>query len=764
MGQAASVILRGDEIDIRTEGALGVPDLERLVARLFSDAGTRSLSIRPDGRRFRVRSEGGREAARSLMLRMADVLVRDGVAEASLPRLNFRDPGVATTLTRWSGIVTFLPLRDLGNHLIDLKVPAGANRQDLTKAISGLPGVIEVESRRLSRRIKVRFDPRIDPRVWIRALENALVPPVILEICEAPRVPFLTANTNLALCTTGQFLFPPAIPWVSGVLVLTRIPHLRHAARELREGKIGAPFFGSVVLTCSVAAMAPFASALAEWLGCLWERRWRKGIALESARLIRDIAPLSGNPASSAGAVSLGSGAVTPFDGILTSGELLVQDGLGDPLSTPVLRRRSGDLLDAGYRVLGGSARFVPQGNPPSSRIDQILSSISALPASLPTDPVIRLEARKIADRAVYPNLALAGLAYYSGGLHMASAILHQDWSTGPFIAAPTEFFADVRAGLRAGVLVHTPGALKKLAAIDVLVVDLADPALTETRPRIFDIEASGKTSLRVHGWAELLAGWIGDARASAFRDLARISESTAREARFLGFDTGVLALEIDGLRVELVDLEPGNPYSPIRLSIENETPEILLFEPSDRLRHQRTFERLKALGIATVLVGGRGASEEAHRLGQGLGADSVHPGLEGAGLKALIDSIESGGYQTAFLGLREFPEAELAEHRLVIAPSSELKNPEDALTRLGSSLARLPDMVLAARTLPARVGLATLRTVPTNLLCILGAFAGTVNGTTATVLAHIGVMGVSVAQGRKIRKSRRHPLIRDAR
>ena len=210
-----------------------------------------------------------------------------------------------------------------------------------------------------------------------------------------------------------------------------------------------------------------------------------------------------------------------------------------------------------------------------------------------------------------------------------------------------------------------------------------------------------------------------------------------------------------------MVDLDPGHPHSPIRLSIENEAPEVLIFEPSDRLRHQRTFERLKALGVATVLVGGRGSPDEARLLGQRLGADAVHPELDEVGLSALIDSIEATGYQAAFLGMRDFPASSIVGSRLVIAPASDLPDPDSRMIRLGSSIARLPDLVLAARTLPHRVGLATLRTVPTNLLCILGAFAGTVNGTTATVLAHVGVMGVSVAQGRKIRKNRPHPLIR---
>lgn len=92
----------------------------------------------------------------------------------------------------------------------------------------------------------------------------------------------------------------------------------------------------------------------------------------------------------------------------------------------------------------------------------------------------------------------------------------------------------------------------------------------------------------------------------------------------------------------------------------------------------------------------------------------------------------------------------------VVIGPLNTLKGIEvPTIQLLGDSLDGLPELVLAARTLRLRVGLASARTIPTNLLCILGAFAGTLNGTMTTVIAHTGVMGVSLIQGRRIRKAK---------
>lgn len=756
MSQAASVRLNGNTLEIRPKTRLKPKDLERLVVRFFEVPETRELRIHDGGFKLRVILGKPFGNPKELLHTMAERLVGQKSPSRSIPRL---EDSETQTLVLWGDLITSLSLRDVGVGEVDVEIPPKGRRYDFERKISGLPGVISVSKKSFGQRLRVRFDPHIAPDIWIRALEVGIDSHSFGHLPTAPKVPFLTAHTNLALCTTGQFFFPPAIPWVSGFLVITRIPHLRHAARELRKGTVGAPFFGSVVLTCSVAAMAPFASALAEWLGCLWEREWRRRVAHEAQQLVLEMEPLKFADPLPSSPVSLGLGDVTPFDGRLREGELLVLDGLGDPMTTPILKCRCGDHLDAGYRILGGSGVFEPTSSPPSSRVKRVIDHVSELSFSLPLDPVLHKEARKIADRAVYPNLALAALAYFSGGLHMASAVLHQDWSTSPFICAPTEFFQDVRAGLRAGVLIHSPGSLMKLAEVQVLLIDLADPELRETRPRICDIVAVGKEALRIHGWAEMLSYWVGDARAAAFRDLARISDPVRGEARFLQYDGGTLALEIEGLRVELCDLTPGDPLSSIRLTIENEIPEILHFESSDQLRHQPTFERLRGLGIATVLVG-EGDRETAMELGRKLGADSVHPGVKEEALEALVESIEAAGYRIAYLAHHGFSLPQGTHDRLVIAASSETTRSPLAMTRLGPSLATLPDIVLAARTLPARVGLSTLRAVPTNLLCILGAFSGFVNGTTATLLAHAGVMGVSRAQAKKLNRNAKHPLI----
>jgi len=539
------------------------------------------------------------------------------------------------------------------------------------------------------------------------------------------------------------------------VLLLSRIPQFTKAGRELSRGKIGAPFYGSVVVACSVATMAPFASALAEWLTCLWERRVGRLISRESQGLIAALPPVSVLPApgETRQPVTLRPGDRVPFDGVLAQGDLLVRDGLfSDPLSSPLVRKQAGDPVLSGYEVVGGQGLLNPSEDGHEDRLRSVVRVLSELPVRLTEDDALKGEARRVGDLSVYPNLALAGVAYTMGGLHMAGALMHQDWMASPMIAAPTEFFRDLRTGLDHGALVRSPGALKGLAETDVLLIESQYPGLAALRPRVIDIESEPKEVSRANAWAALLADWVGDARAEALKDLARVSDSPIGEWTFIGLAEGQTELLIEGHRVVLVDVEAGGDWPSLRIDIEGEPSETLHFGATDRARLTRTFERLRALGIATAVYG-PGASD----VGAVIGADAIYADVDAGTLAQFRAELKRKGYASSLVTSRPQAPELVADAPVVIGPLRTLKGVEvPTIQLLGESLDGLPELVLAARTLRLRVGLATARTIPTNLLCILGAFAGTLNGTMTTIIAHTGVLGVSLIQGRRVKQAKR--------
>jgi hypothetical protein len=402
--------------------------------------------------------------------------------------------------------------------------------------------------------------------------------------------------------------------------------------------------------------------------------------------------------------------------------------------------------------VLGGSGTLARANGSTQHRLQQIVNTIAALPETLHEDPLLIREARRVADKPVYPNLAIAGVAVATGGLHMASAVLHQDWSQSPMIAAPTEFFRDVRSALRRGALVSSPQALKTLGQSTCLVIDIDYPGLDATRPLVTDIEVGANSENLAHRWALALAGWVGDERGEALVDLARAMKSESIDARLIAFEDGKTILDIEGRSVHLQDLPSATSIPSLRIEVENGPTETLHFSPSESSLHTGTFEQLRVLGITPLLASAGGNPGRTQQLARQLGIDHTERDLT-----TCLQALRAQGTPTALLTGHVENETiqDLVDVR--ISPVSTLEQPNASITLIGESISELPRLVIAARTLPLRVGIASLKTLPTNLLCILGAFSGNLTGTTATILAHTGVMGVSVQQGRKLKKQRTH-------
>ena len=755
MPASARIRIIGRDIEISHPDPLGPGDMDRLLRRAFAHAETDSVHLDPSIRRFKIRLGAGSGDTKASLARLADLMAQTWVPEESLPEIS--EPK-AVTFTRWRGIVTALSLQDqaLGQvRVVISRKSRGPILRESIQHLKGLPGVHQVRSKRYPRGLIIGYDPDVNPTVWIRALERTLSPSRRAIAVPGPvKIPALMANTNLLLCTTGQFFYPPAIPFVSGVLLLSRIPQFSKAGRELTRGKIGAPFYGSVVVACSVAAMAPFASALAEWLTGVWERRVGRLIARESKGMIAALPPASALPAPGERrqAVNLKAGDLVPFDGVMSKGDLLVRDAVFmNTDSAPLIRKHSGDPLISGYQVIGGQGTLTPLNEGEEDRMRSVIQVLAELPVRLTEDDALKGEARRMGDLSVYPNLALAGIAYSMGGLHMAGALLHQDWMASPMIAAPTEFFRDLRTGLEHGALIRTPGALQGLAETHVLLIEADYPGLGTLRPRVTDIESDDKPVSRANLWASVLSEWVGDARSEALKDLARISDTPEVESTFVGFDEGKTELRIEGHRVILEDLAEPGEWPSLRISIEGEPSETLRFGSTDIARLARTFARLRALGIATAVYG-PGASH----VGPVVGADAIYPDIDVTTLSRFRAELKLKGYASSLVASRPLDPSLVEDAPVVIGPLNTLKGIEvPTIQLLGDSLDGLPELVLAARTLRLRVGLASARTIPTNLLCILGAFAGTLNGTMTTVIAHTGVMGVSLIQGRRIRKAK---------
>ncbi len=745
--------------------------LREFTHRAFAHHETQTVAINPELGQAEILFDGHQTLAQHAPRLMG--LFSDRLDSApsghDLPRWPWARP---VKLMRWRGVVTTLPLKEHRSGWVSVNLGdrqrASFPINHFPERLRGLPGVIEARASLLRPVIEVRVDDAAHPLIWIRTLEN-LVGAHGDKSCPmvpSPKTPRAIAHLNLALCAAGQFMIPVLLPIASGVIVITRYPHFKEAAREFRQGRLGAPAFGSVVLACSVAGAAPFASALAEWLSSFWQQAWRRGIVRQTRTLLEDLNrdPLLEGEEDALTSLSsirgrtlrLEPGDLLPVDAQILSGEILVQDALRDFGPFRTTRKSAGDVLESGYRLLAGEAIARPLHLSGSSRLDYVTEVIRTLPERISHDPRLRIEARRLADKSVAPNLVIAGAAFATGGLHMASAVLHQDWINAPFIAAPTEFFDDLRSALREGALIKSPAALLALAECDLLILDPRLPFLGQQGLEVVSIDTHLINPKEVLTLAAAAAEFLGDHRSDALRNAARAAEIHVTPASLIDFDQDVIATRIGQQTVILRNVDGLHQHlSPdLEVEVDGQRPYFVRFGATPGSAAHPVLAHLAAAGLRPVLYGTN--DPETLALAEKLGVEVMAPSLEGETLGHCMRTLDQAGYQCAFLTT---PEAEkpltTLAHVVLTAGGPKGDHEDSQLLLLDESLQALPCLLALGRSHSGKVLKATSKTIPANLLCIAGAFTGTLNGTTATMLAHSGVMAVTASQKRLLARGR---------
>jgi hypothetical protein len=607
------------------------PDLaEQFLSACFGLPETYAAVLEPDHHRCRLEF-ATRADTHACLAAIAAAIDRQGKAfdlPVPLPRL-VNVWGQPLRLQRWQQLVTFLDIQSIGPNKISIHHPeiikAKASRsKPFIEMMSRLPGVKKASFSRLGQRLVIRHDRNLALEPLLRKIESLLTDPSVSNYPLVPyaKVPFAGANLNFVLCGAGQFMYPPLIPAASLVLVLTRLPLLGEVGREAMRGKLGAPFFQSVVLACSVATAAPFASALAEWLGCFWKRKWQREVTHEARKLTHDI--------------------------YAARTDLITQNPpVASPDQNPV-----GESQSTVPSVMADGQQRWLEGNSGQEHLEQ---RVAGLATHLAKDGYLKQEARKSSDWTVLPNLAIAGLATSTGGLHMASAVLHQDWITGPGIISPTQFFVDMRSALKTGALITSTSALDRLAACRVILID-----------------ASAVTPIE---------------------DDAEASQPSGIQATAADID------ELKKLGYSVVWIEDGNPATDSSAAAYAAD---LLAPTMTAEQKARFIQMLTAMKLPTAYIGSR-------------------PLLPAANALTICDYQPDAASDA---------DIELVSHRLsaLVATSGIARSHQKEARSNGKASA------LA------------------NIACILGAFTGSLNGTTSTLLAHLGVMTVSGRQAYRLR------------
>jgi heavy metal translocating P-type ATPase len=424
-------------------------------------------------------------------------------------------------------------------------------------------------------------------------------------------------------------------------------------------------------------------------------------------------------------------GAVLPVDGVLDSDIALLDTAAltGEPLPW---RAERGQALLSGMGNAGEAFVLAASTDAQASTYAGILRLVRAAQES--RAPMARLADRwSLAFLAL--TLAMAGGAWAaSGEASRALAVLVVATPCPLILAVPVALMAGLSRAAALGMLVKSAAALEAMARVRAVVMD--------------------KTGTLTLGRAELV-GVAGDAR--ALRDAAALDQASAHpiaralvaaaHARGLSLpipeavrETPGEGLEgivegrrvvVGGPRFVLARAEGPVPEAELHadlkslVAIEGRVVAALLFADPLRAEAPGLVARLRAAGVArVVLASGDGAAATA-RVAAEVGADAQHARLDPAGKVAVVAAERAHGpVMMLGDGLNDAPALAAADVGVAVgARGAAAAEAADAVL-LGEGIARLAPVLAAARraraiavqSVAAGIGLSTLGMVAAAL------------------------------------------------
>ncbi|MBP2703929.1 cadmium-translocating P-type ATPase [Microbispora sp. RL4-1S] len=331
------------------------------------------------------------------------------------------------------------------------------------------------------------------------------------------------------------------------------------------------------------------------------------------------------------------SGETVPVDGVVASGDALLDESALTGESLPV-EHRAGECVRSGVVNVGQAFDIRATATADASAYAGVVRLARETEAG--SAPVVRL-ADRFAAWFLPLTLLLAGGAWLaSGDAVRAVAVLVVATPCPLLLAAPAAIAAGLSRTARHGVIVKGGGALETLGRARTLVLDKTG-TLTEGRPRVVDVVAApGGDPERVLRLAAAVDQMSAHVLAAAVVGAAQARKLDLPEPREVSEipGTGTAGL-VGGRRVRVGRLDGARPGGwvaaqraraaldgaiTVWVTVDDEVSGVVLLRDAVRGDAGRTLRRLRAAGIARVVMLTGDRAEVAEAVAAVLGIDGV--------------------------------------------------------------------------------------------------------------------------------------------
>lgn len=701
-----------------------------------------------------------------------------GVEDSCLPPWEASEP---VALHRFGELASLFEISGKPPKQLQLSHPALASDPSLgpriQEAVAGAPGVRKVSTGLLADKISIACDPGlVDITRVIRAAEACLSGPgtAMASIGPAPtRMGF--ANATLGLAAVGELAVPGVLPVCIGMLVVSNLDTIREAGGQLSRGKLGLPVLYTALLGCSITTGQIVAHALMDWSFRFWERRSNAVLAEQTRAMLEENLPLPGEARlvrsdevdalvptdllRSGHRIRLAGREAIPVDGRVSAGSALVDETAVSGNRSPV-RKNVGDEVYAGSTLLAGSVEVEVRRTGAQTRAAEIAQTLIETARRLPKDATLRGKARAMADRAVPPTLAIAGVGWAVGGLFTVGAVLHQDHASGPNLTLPLETLNGMKLALGGGAVVRSGSALLRLAESRFVVLDdhpawsLPGVELESMHSRLAE---SQKNNLLAY-----VAGaglYLGDGRADALANACAALGLVVRQPQLVSLDAGKVSVRQGEHTVILRDEAETEEGSLPSLTVEIDGEEVarFAFRQSRQPRAAQSVARLRQQGYQVFLLSSR-PQQETEKLARSLGADLFGGEFNREEKIRFLQGLDKRGVRATHIGNGSIdPDLANQSHVAVsMGGASGLASEETDIVVLGDSLDAFAELTELAQGYDRKIRQTCRLALLPNFLCIAGGYAGVLNGITSGLIANVGVNRVYQQAAKSARESQR--------
>ena len=460
-------------------------------------------------------------------------------------------------------------------------------------------------------------------------------------------------------------------------------------------------------------------------------------------------------------------GEMVPFDGVVVSGEAMINQSSMTGESIPV-RKVTDNYVYAGTVIEEGQIEVRVKQTGGTGKFDQIVTMIEE---SEKLKSSIEGKAEHLADKLVPFSLGGTLLTYlFTRNAIKAISILMVDYSCALKLAMPVSVLAAIRQAREHNITVKGGKFLEKVAVADTIVFDKTG-TLTKAEPVVVDVVPFNGYSkdelLRIAACLEEhFPHSIANAVVNKAIERNLVHEELHSKVEYIvahGIATTIsgkravigsyhFVMEDEGCVIpegkqELFDSLP-NEYSHLYLAIEGKLEAVILIEDPLRENAKDTIKKLKKNGIKKVVMMTGDSDRTAKAIAKKVGIDEYYSEVLPEDKAKFVDKEIAMGHSVIMIGdgINDSPALSKADVGIAMIHGAQVAKEIADITIDGEDLSQIVTLLKISKSLMKRINRNYRTIVSFNSGLIVMGVAGIIAPTTSALLHNASTLAIGLS------------------